>query len=264
MNIILRELKSNRKAMLFWIIAVVSFCLLAYAEGGAFMGEDTIQELMEGMPDELMSMFSMGSYDLSTPEGYYGLLVSYIALSLAIYSVMRGCSSIISEERDKTVEFSLVLPIKRHQLLTAKLLVTFFYGIILNIVALLCGVVFGLTVEATSSYYEYIAISSVSILIIQLIFLAVGFCIGCLFRNHKRAGSLSVGILLTTYFFSMFSGMHEKLEFLKYLTPFKFFDAYEMLINMSLDIKYVFISIAISVVLIVAGYIGYQKRDMHI
>jgi len=266
MNIIKRELKSKRKTFLIWSIIMVSFALLGFSEGGAFVGESSvdIQALMESMPEELMKAFSMEGFDMATAEGYYGIMVAYFALALAIYSVMTGCSTVVSEERDKTVEFSLVLPIKRHQLLSSKLFVVFLYGVALNIITALCTFAFGAVVSADKAFYDFVLLSSLAILIIQVLYMALGFFIGCVFKNHKKAGSLSVSILLATYFFSMFAGMHEKLEFFKYLTPFKFFDFYKIFESNSLDLMYVIISFVLTTAFIVAGFVGYQKRDIHI
>ena len=61
--------------------------------------------------------------------------------------------------------------------------------------------------------------------VIELIFLAIGLLLGCAMKRYKRAGSTAISIILAAYFLSILSGMHEKLEFLKYLTPFKYFDA---------------------------------------
>ena len=99
---------------------------------------------------------------------------------------------------------------------------------------------------------------------IQLIFLAIGFFIGCAFKNHKRANSLSVSLLLAAYFFSMFSGMHEKLEFFKYLNPFDFFDFYKILTSSALDWLFVAVISALSALLIALGFVIYQKKDIHI
>ncbi len=264
MNIIIRELKSKRKTLIIWAIIIISFSLLAYSEGGAFVGDTSIQSLMDSMPQELLKAFSMESFDMSTPEGYFGIMAPYLALALAIFSVMTGCSTIVSEIRDKTADFSLSFPIKRRRLLFAKLIVVFIYGILLNVLSAAGSAIFGLALGAQKGYYTFVFISAGAMFFIQLIFLAIGFFIGCVFKNHKRANSLSVSVLLAMYFFSVFSGMHEKLEFFKYLNPFDFFDFYKILTANTLEWLYVIILSALSAVLIAAGFISYQKKDIHI
>ncbi len=54
-------------------------------------------------------------------------------------------------------------------------------------------------------------------------------------KKYKRAGSLAVSILLGTYFASVLAGMSKDMEFLKYFTPFKYFDPVRMLRDSSLD-----------------------------
>jgi len=135
---------------------------------------------------------------------------------------------------------------------------------VLVLVTICCSIVFGKTVEATDAFYDFLMLSSVAMLLIQVLFMAIGFFIGCAFKNHKRAGGLSVSILMATYFFSIFAGIHEKLEFFKYLTPFKFFDFYKILDSGSISVVYTIITLALSIALIAAGYIIYGRRDIKI
>jgi hypothetical protein len=44
-------------------------------------------------------------------------------------------------------------------------------------------------------------------------------------KQYRRAGSLAVSLLLGTYFLSILPGLNRDLDFLKYFTPFKYFDA---------------------------------------
>ena len=63
---------------------------------------------------------------------------------------------------------------------------------------------------------------------------------------------------------SIFSVMNEKLDFLKYFTPFKFFDAAELLRTGSMNGTYLMISLGIIVVCVVVAYLAYNKRDLYI
>jgi ABC-2 type transport system permease protein len=98
----------------------------------------------------------------------------------------------------------------------------------------------------------------------ELIFLALGIFLGCVMKKHKLSGSLAVSILLGTYFASVLAGMSKDMEFLKYFSPFKYFDPFLMLKDSGLDPLYVLLSLAIVAVLIVGAYLTYQKRDLYI
>ena len=60
---------------------------------------------------------------------------------------------------------------------------------------------------------------------IELIFLAIGLLLGCAMKQYKLSSSAAVAIILVTYFMSILSSLQEDLDFLKYFTPFKYFDA---------------------------------------
>jgi ABC-2 type transport system permease protein len=54
------------------------------------------------------------------------------------------------------------------------------------------------------------------------------------------------------------------MDFLKYFTPFKYFDARELFRTGAMDGSYLLLSAAIIVVSVVAAYWTYNKRDLYI
>jgi ABC-2 type transport system permease protein len=103
-----------------------------------------------------------------------------------------------------------------------------------------------------------------ALFIMQLIFLAIGIFLGCAMKRYKRASSVAVSLLLGTYFLSVISGLHKDLDFLKYLSPFKYFDAGLLLRESRLDLTFVGLSLAIILVSMVGAYVSYARRDLYI
>ena len=99
---------------------------------------------------------------------------------------------------------------------------------------------------------------------IELIFLALGLLLGCAMKQYKRSGSTAVAIILATYRMSIISAMQENPDFLKYLTPFRYFDAGELFRNGKMDGTYLVLSVAIIVVCVVGAYWAYGRRDLYI
>ena len=66
-------------------------------------------------------------------------------------------------------------------------------------------------------------------LILQLIFLVMGTAIAALNKNVKKATSLSTGILLFTFILAIAINVNSTLENLKYITPFKYFEASKLM-----------------------------------
>jgi ABC-2 type transport system permease protein len=88
--------------------------------------------------------------------------------------------------------------------------------------------------------------------------------LGCVMKRYRLAGSIAVGIILTTYFMSVLTSMHEKLDFLKWLTPFKYFDAGALYRTGVMDGTYLLISAAIILVCVALAYLVYNRRDLYI
>jgi ABC-2 type transport system permease protein len=103
-----------------------------------------------------------------------------------------------------------------------------------------------------------------ALFIIQMLFLAVGILLGCAMKDYKRAGSIAVSLILVTFFFSVISGLNENLEFLKYFSPFKYFDPAALLHEARLDLNYVWLSLGITAVCVIGGYLTYARRDLYI
>jgi ABC-2 type transport system permease protein len=99
---------------------------------------------------------------------------------------------------------------------------------------------------------------------IEMIFLAVGLLLGCAMKQYKRSASTAVAIILATYFMSVASSMQEKLDFLKYFTPFRYFDASQLFSTGKMDSTFLLLSAAIIVVCVAAAYWFYNKRDLYI
>jgi ABC-2 type transport system permease protein len=98
----------------------------------------------------------------------------------------------------------------------------------------------------------------------QLTFLSIGIFFGCAMKRYKNSSSAAVSLILGTYFISVISGLDQSLEFLKYFTPFKYFDAGFMLRELRLDPFFVALSLVIIALSMVGAYLAYNRRDLYI
>jgi ABC-2 type transport system permease protein len=113
-------------------------------------------------------------------------------------------------------------------------------------------------------FYEFLALEMRAMFTIELIFLAIGLLLGCAMKQYKRSSTIAVTIILAAYFMSIMSVMQEKLDFLKYFTPFRYFDAADLFRNMRMDTTYLLISAGVVLACVVAAYWIYNKRDLYI
>lgn len=167
---------------------------------------------------------------------------SYFALMAAIFAVLLGNGIIAKEERDKTVEFSLTLPIPRHKLITGKVAAALVNCVVFVLVMWGGSVIAAQPFTPDETFYQFLQMLMLSSFFIEVIFLTIGVLLGAAMKEYKRSGSVAVFILFGTFIFSIVSALSEKLEFLKYFSPFVYFDPLKILNESKFDPGYLAVS----------------------
>jgi len=264
MNIFIRELKANLRSLLIWGFIVALFVTIGFSKFSAYEGNPELLVILDQMPPVLLDAFNMAAFNLTTLSGFYGVMFTYFALILSIAATMWGSDTISKEERDKTVEFSLTLPVTRSRVVTAKALAALVNCILLLLITCVAALIASAQYQPDNEFFKFLSLCMLAIFIMQLIFLAIGIFLGCAMKRYKLASSVAVSLLLGTYFLSIISGLNENLEFLKYFSPFKYFDAGMLLHESRLDMTFVLLSVAIVLVSMAGAYLTYARRDLYI
>lgn len=264
MNIFIREFKANLKSLIIWSVILGLLIIIGAAKFTAYYGNPEMLKILDAFPPAVLEAFSLRGFNLTTITGFYGIMFVYFGLMGAIAAAMWGSDMISKEERNKTVEFSLVLPVTRSKVVTAKALAALVDCILLVLVVWGVSLVAVRQFNPDQAFYSFLALEMRAFFIIELIFLALGLLLGCAMKQYKWSASTAVGIILVTYFISIISAMQENLNFLKWFTPFKYFDAVDLFRNGRLDGTYLLLSLAIIVVCVAVAYLAYNRRDLYI
>jgi ABC-2 type transport system permease protein len=265
MNIFLRELKANFKALLIWIGFIIFFIYMGISKYEAFTAAGSeVMEMMDKLPEALLSAFQINALNLTTLSGYYGVMFTYFALMASIFAVLLGNGIIAKEERDKTVEFSLTLPIPRHKLITGKIAAALVNCVVFVLVMWGGSLAFTQPYDPDPAFFDYLRLMMISVFILEIIFLAIGVLLGSAMKEYKRSGSVAVSLLLGTYVISILVELSEDFDFLKYFTPFKYFNPVKLLNESRFEATFLWLSAAIVLVSVAAAYFSYSKRDLYI
>lgn len=265
MNIVLRELKANLKSIVIWSLSMI---FLIYAGMVKYSGFEAagqgINELFGQMPDTLKSIFGMNGLDLTSISGFYGIFYLYFMLLAGVHAVMLGAVIISKEERDKTADFLFVKPILRRSAITAKFIAALINVVVLNLVTLVSSILFVGMYNKGEPINDQIIRLMLSLFILQLIFLTFGAVIAAISRNTKKATSIATTLLLSAFILSVAIDINSNIDYLRFLTPFKYFDAAKIMLEGSFDTVYLLLSIAIIACCTAGTYISYNKRDLNI
>ena len=265
MNIFFRELKAHSKSLIWWSIGMFFMVVGGMAKYATFSASgQSINELLASIPDTIKAILGFGNFDLSKASGFYGMLYVYLVVMSTIHASMLGANIISKEERDHTTEFLMVKPVSRNRIVTAKLLAALLNIVILNLVTL----VFSLAIIGQYSNGENITneilVLMAGMMILQMMFLVIGTSIAAASRNPAVPASIATTILMGAYILSVVVDINQNAAWLRYLTPFKYFDAQTLVTGGALDPLFVGLSILIIAVLVYVTYGFYKKRDLKI
>lgn len=265
MNIFKRELRAHRKSLILWSLGMLFMIIAGMGKYEAYSSSgQSINELLSQIPESIRAILGMGDFDLTKASGFYGMLFMYLLIMATIHASMLGANIISKEERDKTTEFLMVKPVSRTRIITEKLLAAMVNVIILNIVTL----VFSIAIVGKYSKGEAITgkilILMVGMFILQLVFLFIGTGIASVSRNPKISASVATAVLLASFILSAVIDIDSRLEGLKYITPFKYFEAKNMIYGGGIDPVFLILSLTIIAVLACVTYVFYKKRDLNV
>lgn len=265
MNIFIREIKANRKSLILWCIGVILMVVAGMSKYSVVSSSgEYMNDIISSMPKSLQVMFGTASFDLSKASGFYGVIFLYLVLMATIHASMLGANIISKEEREKTAEFLMVKPVSRNKVITSKLLAAFINIVIFNIITLISSITIVEHYAKGEGITSDIIILMIGMFILQLIFLTIGTGIAAISKNPKIATTASTGILLITFILSMIVDMNSDLDGLKYIIPFKYYEAKNLMFGGGFDPVFVILSVIIITVLLCTTYAFYRKRDLNV
>jgi ABC-2 type transport system permease protein len=102
----------------------------------------------------------------------------------------------------------------------------------------------------------------VALLILQVLFLCLGAALGALLKTAKLATSAATAIILGTFFLSAAIDIDHRIQSLHFLTPFKYFDANDLLLGGRLPVWTSMLTLVISAIALAVAYIAFKRRDL--
>lgn len=265
MNVFFKELKTYRLSLLFWGVGIFVLILASMAKYATYSGAgQSINSLINQFPQSVQAIFGLTGFDLNKASGFFGVTFMYIALMVTVHAVLLGSGIISKEERDKTSEFLMTKPISRARILSSKIFAGLICLIVLNIVTFASSIYSVNNFSKEASFTDLIMVLMAGLFFLQLMFFFIGVAVAAINKKPKSSSSISASILLTTFIVTFLININNNLEQLKYLTPFKYFDARDILASGKLDPVYVSISLILILAMITVTYIAYDKRDLSV
>ncbi|MRH43677.1 ABC transporter permease subunit [Aquibacillus halophilus] len=263
MNMYWHELKATRKSTIIWTLSITLLIIFFMSMYPTFSKEaESLRKMLEGFPDALLKAMNFDMDTFTSILGFYSYIFLYILLCGAIQAMILGIGILSKEVREKTADFLLTKPVTRQQILTSKLLAALTSIVSTNIGYLITVLAMASIVEPNSFDQKLLLMISITLLFIQVVFLAIGISMSVLVPKIKSVLPISLGTVFGFFIVSMFASSIGDEKF-RYITPFQYFDAPYILQNQAYDLTFVVLSIVLVSVLTAASYIIYVRKDIH-
>ncbi len=265
LNIYLKELAGYKKSILFWSLGIIFFLISGMSKYQGYAKSNvSINELFKSMPSALGAIFGLATIDLTTTGGFFSIMALYLAILLSVQAVLLGSGIIAKEEIDKTAEFLFTKPISRNQAFTAKTLSAFTVMTSLSVITTISSLLIVNAFTNGPLINKDVLLLMPGIFFVQLIFLTIGISFATVMRKPKRASQFSAALLLATFITSSLVDVSDKYDYLKYLTPFKYFDPKKTFTDGGYNTVYTVIAIIFVLSFLAISQFAFKKRDFDI
>ncbi len=256
----IKELKHSFKTWCVWtgaMIFMLLVCILIFPEMKNQM--ENVTDIFSDMGD-FTAAFGMDKLNFGEIMGYYGTECgNVLGIGGSFFAALTAAAVLSAEEKNRTAEFLFTHPVSRSNVLIQKLLAVYTRIIAMNIVIVLISILgfaaIGEKIEVMELLLLHLAYT-----ILQLEIGSVCFGVSAFIRRGSIG--IGIGIAFALYFFNIVSNISEQAEALKYITPFAYADAGNIISNSEIDIGLILLGCLYSAAGVAAGFVKYTKKDL--
>jgi ABC-2 type transport system permease protein len=225
-SIFLRELKTQRKAMLGWTVPAFLVLALTLALQPKMAKDASLLEMkMAAMPPEMIEALGMSMKNLGDPVAWLAMSFIYPALLGGLMAALIGASLLSREDLLRTSELLLVQPVPRHTVLLGKLCAGVVMIVVYNAVLAVGGVGVYAAVDVVDyNHARYFGIFG-GLLLAQLALLCISTLVSVVVRAPRGAVAVGLGVTFALWGAGVAGAISETLKVLTWLSPFKATDA---------------------------------------
>ncbi len=218
-----REITTRIKSMILWALGFAFMIIGGMTKFDAFgTGTGTqLNEFIQSMPRIMRVLYGMDGVDISTFEGYFGLLLLYVLIMAAVHGAFLGTSLIHLEFKERTADFLFVKPASRSELLLRKLAGGLIVIVILQaFIALFCYIVF-----QQAGHLDLLPKTILTTFLTHLFFFALGFFLTIAMPKSKQGQQLALLVVLLSYLSIMLSQLFNQ-DWILNFNPVGWFNKY--------------------------------------
>ena len=261
MTLLKFEMKRNRTSLAVWAAAIallLMICLIIFPDM-----KDQVNELNAAFSSMggFTQAFGMDRLNFGELMGFYGLECGNIlGIGGAFFAAYIGITALADEEKNHTAEYLFTHPVSRSRIVFEKLLRILLQIFILNAVCILTALIVTADIGKKFQMNEFLLLH-LAYLLLQTEIAAVCFCISAFLR--KSGIGIGLGLAAVLYFLNIIANITEDAEWLKYITPFGYAEAADILTNAEISPAPAAVGCAVTAAGIAAAFFKYCRKDIY-
>ena len=199
--------------------------------------------------------------NLEVDEGdFFGFIGPNGAGKSTTIRTLLGIGIIAKEESNHTAEFLYTLPFSRNTVLGSKLLAVLIQIIALNVLIFAFSLISALMVDKDVDIHSLLLLHT-AFLCSQIEISAICFGASAFIRGNGLG--IGLGLALLLYFMNIIANIAEPASFLKYITPFGYTEAADIIADGSLSAVKLLIGLGIALAGILLAFRKYSEKDLN-
>ena len=260
-----RLVRDRRRSLLWWSVGIVALVLFTVSLYPSLKGEESLNEVIEQMPEALRSMFGMDTaIPLTSPPGYLQgrLFGSLLPLILIVFGIGLGARSIAGSEQDGTLELLLANPVTRGTVVVERYLA---------MVAMIAGLtaVFAVSLVVLAAPFDALEGVPASGLAgavagtfgITLLHATLAYGVGAATGRRALALSSATVVAVVGYLLQGLVGLSDAIHPLRLVSPWHWYLGRNMLAQ-GVAPDALVVPLVLSVVIFAAGAGAFLRRDL--
>lgn len=252
------ELQMRWRSFLIWIVSTAGMLAWGMVEYKSMTPTLNLNIFTEKLPKVMLAMYGMQGVDLNSLQGYFGVMILFAAVILAVHGAFLGCSLIDSEFKDRTAEFLFSKPNTRRRILLRKFIAGFFLLLVFQAVMILVNAVILLDLGGLSLLWP----GTFGLFFVHLIFYILGFALAALLPP-QMGQKVSLVTIVAGYLAVVFSQLLDRPGW-KDITPLGLFGNRFLEQELSRFLLPTALFLGAVLLLLALGLARFEKRDLEI
>lgn len=264
LNIALRALKDKKIFLLSFILGGVGMAWM-YAALFPTIGKmsESYSEILKSFPEAFLEAFGISETGFAGFESYMSTEhFSFVWPILIIILIISFAGSSLSREIEKgTMEILLSLPVSRLKIFFGKYLAGLSGLIIFTLFSVLSIIPLAQAYHIEYATDRYFTMSLLGFLFGMAVF-SISMLISAIFSDRSKVSIIMGGGLLGMYVIKIISILNDKLDKLKYLSFFYYYDAPKALVNNSISPETFIVFISVAIIATTLAAYWFSRRDV--